>query len=83
MTFSPLGDVIDNKWDGDVFNSWNANKTDIKVYSERFGVKGYAELDLIDGTGFYYKSSNDNDPSYFLSDCERIKKDNLPVYDWK
>ena len=83
ITFKPLGDIVESKWDGDVFSSWSGTETDIKVYSERFGKSGYAYFDLLDGNGFFYKSDKRESPDYFLSDCKRIKKEKLPVYDWK
>jgi len=83
ITFKPLGDIVDGEWDGDVFSSWSGTETEIKVYSERFGKSGYAYFDLLDGNGFFYKSANRESPDYFLSDCKRIKKEKLPVYDWK
>ncbi|WP_394147557.1 hypothetical protein [Shewanella atlantica] len=83
INFKPLGDNVGGEWDGDVFSSWAGTETDIKVYSERFGKSGYAHFDLLDGNGFFYKSANRESPDYFLSDCKRIKKEKLPVYDWK
>ncbi|MGY5453515.1 hypothetical protein ACVFI8_21610 [Agarivorans sp. MS3-6] len=83
ITFKPLGDYENGVWDGDVFNFWSGTETDIKVYSERFGKSGYAHFDLMDGNGFFYKSDSRKQPDYFLSDCRRIKKQKLPVYDWK
>ena len=81
--FKPIGDFKEGEWSGDAFNSWSGTSTDIEVFSERFGVDGYASFDLIDGMGFYYKSRDQDEPSYFLSNCRRIKKIGLPVYDWK
>lgn len=83
ITFKPLGDYENGVWDGDVFNSWSGAETDIEVYSERFGKSGYAHFDLMDGNGFFYKTDSRKQPDYFLSDCQRIKKEKLPVYDWK
>ncbi len=83
INFKPLGDMIKGVWDGDVFNSWSGTSTDISVYSERFGKSGYAHFDLLDGNGFFYKSDTNQSPDYFLSNCRRIKKKQLPVYDWR
>lgn len=83
ITFSPVGDFVDGKWEGDAFNSWLADEGELKVYNERFGSKGFAKFDLLSGNGFYYKSKVNKEPDYFLSDCTRIKKTNLPLYDFK
>ncbi|MEJ1370896.1 MAG: hypothetical protein RPU94_04285 [Candidatus Sedimenticola sp. (ex Thyasira tokunagai)] len=83
ITFSPLGDYVKGLWEGDTFNSWSGSSTEIEVFSERYGRKGYASFDLLDGNGFFYKSSNRESPNYFLSECKRIKKSGLPVYGWK
>jgi hypothetical protein len=83
ITFKPIGDYENGVWDGDVFNSWSGTGTNIEVYSERFGKSGYAHFDLMDGNGFFYKSHSREQPDYFLSGCKRIKKEKLPVYDWK
>lgn len=80
-TFRPIGDQIGEVWDGDVFNSWSADATDIKVFSERFGRSGYAYFDLLDGQGFYYKTENNKEPDYFLTNCRRIQAPALPVYE--
>jgi len=79
--FSPIGDYIQGIWEGDVFNSWSATDTDIVVYSGRHGRDGLAEFDLLSGNGFYYKSL-DKKPAYFLSNCRKIHKKGLPVYDF-
>lgn len=81
--FKPLGDYIDGQWEGDVFNTWSGVNSDIEVFSERSGRKGYAYFDLMSGNGFYYKSNKSEEPDYFLSNCRKIKKEMLPVYDWK
>lgn len=83
ITFKPLGDYENGVWDGDVFSSWSGSSTDIQVYSERFGKSGYAHFDLMSGNGFFYKSGSSKEPEYFLSNCKRIKKEQLPVFDWK
>ncbi len=83
ITFSPIGEYKDGGWEGDEFNFWSGTDTDITVYSERFGLSGYAHFDLLDGNGFFYKSSSSDNPDYFLSNCKKIRKINLPVYDWK
>jgi hypothetical protein len=83
IIFKPVGNYENGVWDGDVFNSWSATETDIDVYSERFGKSGYAHFDLMDGNGFFYKSDGRKQPDSFLSNCRRIKKEKLPVYDWK
>jgi len=83
IIFKPLGDFVDGKWDGDTFNSWSNESTDIKVFNERYGRKGYAEFDLLSGNGFFYKGQERKEPDYFLSNCERTPVENLPVYDWK
>lgn len=80
--FKPLGEYEKGKWTGDAFNSWSGTSTDIRVFSERFGMDGYASFDLMDGMGFYYQYQGQEGPSYFLSNCRRIKKSGLPVYDW-
>lgn len=82
-TFKPIGGYENGEWDGDVFSSWSGTETDIAVYSERFGKSGYAHFDLMDGNGFFYKSDGRKQPDYFLSDCRRIKKEQLPLYDWR
>lgn len=81
--FKPLGDYNNGVWEGDVFNSWSDDKTDIVVHGERFGVSGFAEFDMLSGNGFYYKTKDEKSPSYFLSNCRRVQKNNLPVYDWR
>jgi len=83
ITFKPIGEYVDGQWEGDTFNSWSGNSTDIKIFNERFGESGYASFNLLDGNGFYYKNADRDKPDYFLSKCKRIKKSNLPVYDWK
>jgi len=83
ITFKPIGGYENGKWDGDVLSSWSGTETDIRVYSERFGRSGHAYFDLLDGSGFFYKSDRSKTPDYFLSNCRRIRKKNLPVYDWK
>ena len=83
FTFSPVGDYVNGSWDGDTFNSWSGSSAEIKVFNERFGRKGYAHFDLLDGNGFFYKSDSRENPDYFLSRCKRIKKSRLPVYEWK
>ena len=83
IKFKPVGDYEKGKWDGDVFNSWSGTNTDIQVFSERFGRRGYAHFDLMDGNGFFYKSDSRKQPDYFLYECKRIKKEKLPIYDWK
>lgn len=80
--FKPLGDNVLGKWEGDVFSSWDATGTDIEVASERFGRSGLAQFDLISGNGFFYKKGESQDPDYFLSNCHRIKKPGLPIYNW-
>ena len=52
-------------------------------YNAGLFVARYAHFHLIDGNGFFYKSDNRKQPDYFLSDCSRIRKEKLPVYDWK
>ena len=81
-TFYPLGNWINGKWEGDVFNSWNPLKSDIEVFSQMGGIDGYANFDLMSGNGFYYKAKGNSEPDYFLSRCHKIKKQNLPIYDW-
>lgn len=71
--FKPLG--------SDVFTVWDSDDTDIIVYSELLGADGYAEFDLLSGNGFYYKT-RDSSPQYFLSNCRKIAKPNLPVYEY-
>jgi len=83
ITFKPVGNIENGVWHGDVFNSWSGTGTDIEVYSERFGAKGFAYFDLMDGNGFFYKKGRGSSPNYFLSDCKRIRKEKLPVYDWR
>jgi hypothetical protein len=83
VTFKPLGEYENGKWDGDVLNSWSGVDTNIEVFSELFGKSGYAHFDLLDGNGFFYKSDNRKSPDYFLSNCKRIKKEDIPVYDWR
>ena len=84
-TFRPIGNYknfSNATWEGDVFNAWSTADTDIKVFSERFGDNGFAELDLISGNGFYYKKQFQKEPAYFLSACTRSKVLSVPKYDW-
>ncbi|WP_165725959.1 hypothetical protein [Pseudoalteromonas sp. SA25] len=83
ITFSPLGEMVNGKWEGDIFSSWSGVSTDIKVFSGYIGRAGSANFDLLDGNGFFYKTGNTNQPDYFLSNCKRITKNNLPIYNWK
>ena len=80
-TFKPLGSYENGQWQGDVFNSWSAVNTDISVYSELYGKSGFAKFDLLDGNGFFYKTDKSETPDYFLSNCQRIKAQRLPIYD--
>lgn len=78
--FRPLGEMQGDVWNGDQFNTWGYD-TDIEVFNERFGAKGYAKINLIKGAGFYHNAHGEP-PEYFLSNCRKIKKSGLPVYDW-
>ena len=80
--FKPIGHYEDGGWVGDTFSSWGNEDTSIKLYNQRSGTEGYAHFDLIDGDGFYYESQDDRTPKYFLSNCRRIKKKFLPVYEY-
>lgn len=80
--FKPLGEFVSGDWNGDTFISWDYGSSDISVCSEYHCYGGYAYFDILSGNGFYYKSKG-GEPDYFLSGCKRIKKTNLPVYDWR
>ena len=82
-SFKPIGDMLDGKWDGDHFNSWASEGTDIEVFSERFGKSGYAHFDLLEGNGFYYKQRDNKEADFFLSNCTKRVNKNLPIYDWR
>jgi len=45
------------------------------------GSRGYAEFDLLSGKGFYYKTDGGK-PEYFLNNCRKIVKPNLPYYEF-
>lgn len=80
--FEPIGDWDSGEWDGDLLNSWPINQPEIRVFSQRHGRTGYAHFNLMDGMGFYYEYRQQTEPAYFLNDCRRIKKTDLPIYDW-
>lgn len=81
-TFKPLGDYENGVWDGDFFNTWSHSGAELVVFNGRSGKDGYASFDLIDGNGFY-RNTQFSDPSYFLSECRRIKRKGLPVYEYR
>jgi hypothetical protein len=81
IVFKPIGNFENGVWNGDVFNSWDESATKIEVRSGRFGKDGQASFDLLDGKGFFYRNLNP-DPEYFLFNCKRINKADLPVYNW-
>jgi hypothetical protein len=81
-TFKPLGEYVSGEWKGDFFNHWKHLESSVEVFSEESGKDGYANFNLIDGIGFYYESQYSK-PKYFLSNCRRIKKTSLPVYEYR
>jgi hypothetical protein len=44
------------------------------------GAIGSLSFDLLSGNGFYYKDESEK-PDYFLSECRKIVKPNLPLYE--
>lgn len=80
--FDPIGEWTSGEWDGDLLSSWPIDKPEVRLFSQRYGAKGYAHFNLMDGMGFYYNYRDQEEPAYFLSDCRRTKKSGMPVYDW-
>lgn len=80
--FDPIGEWRSGEWEGDLLNSWPVDQPEIRLFSQRYGAKGYAHFNLMDGMGFYYDYRDQEEPAYFLSNCRRSKKPRMPVYDW-
>jgi hypothetical protein len=77
--FNPNGKHVGKVWTGDALHEWGAAEgTDLDAFDGSSGT--WARFDFMDGMGFYYEQGNSK-PKYFLSNCRKIKKANLPIYE--
>lgn len=80
-TFHPQGKYVHNMWEGAIFTGWNNGDTNVYFSGGHDGYDGLGGFDILTGKGFLYRTNN-SEPEYFLSNCQRIKKENLPIYKW-
>jgi hypothetical protein len=82
------GDIVITR-NGEIIVQWETEQDDISMFrwdgressliADSNVTDERIEIDFIVGNGFYRKGTFSR-PSYFLSNCKKIKKEGLPLY---